>query len=290
MSKALSREVLEVERLLPEIRATHAAFLKSGKETVELAKQIGDRLWKLKECVKHGEWASVVENRCEFSTRTAQTYMKLSGGWELLEKQEAAATTIDGCVKLIGQAKPKGGDNGNQSRKAPKSAGPSIGTQKTDAPIPATKVVEVEVSPEVPGVTVTERDECPKGGDHARGADGTCDKCLDPPPVKQYADTFDTETFVSSSINLAEKQTPYDEILNAITAITKTWNKLTSDERDGVYVIDKRQRVERILKELRAPIAQARPHALCDHCEGKGCKKCHNCGWWPRSVVEGLKK
>jgi hypothetical protein len=108
--------------------------------------------------------------------------------------------------------------------------------------------------------------------------------------VKQYGDTFDPPTFSNGKCDLAAKQAPYDAMLNAITSITKHWNAVTEDERDGVYAVDKKNRVNQILKDLRPPIAQARPHALCDHCEGKGCKKCHNCGWWPRSVVEGLKK
>lgn len=109
--------------------------------------------------------------------------------------------------------------------------------------------------------------------------------------VKQYADTFEPATFSSNGhVDLAAKQAPYDDMLNAITSITKHWNAITSDERDGVYAVDKKNRVEQLLRDLRPPIAQARPHALCDHCEGKGCKKCQNCGWWPRSVVEGLRK
>jgi muconolactone delta-isomerase len=109
--------------------------------------------------------------------------------------------------------------------------------------------------------------------------------------VKQYRDTFEPATFDSNGhADLAAKQAPYDDMLNALTSITKTWNIVTSDERDGVYAVDKKNRVEQLLRDLRPPIAQARPHALCSHCEGKGCKKCQNCGWWPRSVVEGLKK
>jgi hypothetical protein len=108
--------------------------------------------------------------------------------------------------------------------------------------------------------------------------------------VKQYGDTFDPPTFANGKCDLAAKQAPYDDMLNAITSITKHWNAVTGDERDGVYAVDKKNRVEQLLRDLRPPIAQARPHALCDHCEGKGCKKCQNCGWWPRSVVEGLKK
>lgn len=135
----LTKEQVTIERLLPDIRATHKEFLKSGQETVDLARQIGDMLWKLKECVKHGEWVKLVEDRCEFAIRTAQTYMKVSGGWNLLEKKEAAATTIDGCVKLIGQANPKKGGKTNAVRKAPKAASASLSKPKTDTPKPASE-------------------------------------------------------------------------------------------------------------------------------------------------------
>lgn len=117
----LTKEQATVEKLLPEIRATHKAFLKSGQETVELARQIGDMLWKLKECVKQGEWTPIVEDRCEFDIRSAQTYMKVSGGWGIIEQQKVPPTSIDGCVKLIGQ---KGGKT-KALRKSTNSGGSS---------------------------------------------------------------------------------------------------------------------------------------------------------------------
>jgi hypothetical protein len=164
----LTKEQATVEKLLPEIRATHKAFLLSGKETVELARQIGDYLWKLKECVKHGEWQSIVEDRCEFTMRTAQTYMKLAGGWELLEKKEAAATTIDGCVKLIGQATPKKRVTQKRSgvRISTKSGGKSGSHQQTSAP------QADAANPDGP---------CPHGGEHDYD-DEACKRCHDPKP------------------------------------------------------------------------------------------------------------
>lgn len=131
---------------------------------------------------------------------------------------------------------------------------------------------------------------CPHGGEHDYD-DEACRNCHDPKPaVKQYNDPFNPADFSDSPLDLKAKQAAYDRMLNSITAIQKEWNAVTADERDGVYAVDKRNRVNRLLEELRPPIAQARPHAICDHCTGKGCKKCQNCGWWPRSVVEGLKR
>lgn len=247
MTTILTKEQATIERLLPDIRATHKEFLKSGQATVELARQIGDMLWKLKECVKHGEWVKLVEDRCEFEIRTAQTYMKVAGGWDLLEKKEAAATTIDGAVKLIGQASPKKGGKAHSSRKAPKA-----GKAKSNGKPPSQSDAPAEPPPE----------------------------SFDPDEIEAQDDTLD----------LAAKQAPYDEMLNALTSISRLWGQVVSDERDGVYAMDKRQRVELLIRDLRGPIAQARPHAVCSECGGKGCRKCQNCGWWPRSVVEGLKK
>lgn len=130
----LTKEQATVEKLLPDIRATHKEFLKSGQQTVELARQIGDMLWKLKECVQHGEWAQLVEDRCEFEIRTAQAYMKLSGGWNLLEKKEAAATTIDGAVKLICQATPRKGGKTKSRRISPKSEGAKSEQRQNNTP------------------------------------------------------------------------------------------------------------------------------------------------------------
>lgn len=110
-----------------------------------------------------------------------------------------------------------------------------------------------------------------------------------PPGVTQFNDKFEP-TAEPDAFDLAAKQAPYDEMLNHITQISRVWGEVTKDERDGVYALDKRQRVEVLLRDLRGPIAQARPHSVCEHCEGKGCKKCQNCGWWPRSVVEGMRK
>lgn len=94
----------------------------------------------------------------------------------------------------------------------------------------------------------------------------------------------------TDSPDLAALQAPYDVMLNAITQIKKLWNEVTADERDGVYVAQKRQRVLTLLDDLRPPIAQARPMKVCTFCKGKGCEKCSGCGWWPRSVVEGLSR
>lgn len=186
----LTKEQATIEKLLPDIRATHKEFLKSGQETVELARQIGDMLWKLKECVKHGEWGPLVEQRCEFTIRTATTYMKISGGWELLEKKTAAATTIDGCVKLIGQATPKKSGKKNGVPKSPTSGGSSVQRSKTDSPQTEENAGE-DARKEAPGTKPQEQDpRPPRNGTDKPGVSqdyGTCPNCAS---KKWTADDF----------------------------------------------------------------------------------------------------
>lgn len=109
-------------------------------------------------------------------------------------------------------------------------------------------------------------------------------------PLNAHVAGFVEEAEKPAKLDLAKKQEPYDAYLNHITQAKKLWNQIVSDERDGAYAVEKRQRVLTALESAFNPVAQARPHAVCDHCKGTGCKKCSSCGWWPRSVVEGHKK
>ena len=106
-------------------------------------------------------------------------------------------------------------------------------------------------------------------------------------------DTFDPkelEAAAAFDASLAGLQKPYDEMLNALTKVRTLWNQVCGNAKHGVYAVEKRTRVDKTLDELRAPIAQARPEMHCQRCEGKGCEKCRNCGWWPKSVVHLLAK
>jgi hypothetical protein len=106
---SLTKQEKAIESLLPKIRSAHSKMVETGQTTIELARDIGEMLWVLKENTTHGEWTKLVEDRCEFSIKSAQTYMKVSAGWEKIKKQDATPATIEGCVKLLkGPPKKKG--------------------------------------------------------------------------------------------------------------------------------------------------------------------------------------
>jgi hypothetical protein len=182
---------------------------------------------------------------------------------------------------------------------------------KPQASVTGTPATSTASSPDLPSGGTANRTEsgsqdsgdageCPRGGDHewVEDDDGTfCQKCKDPEPVKNGPLDFPTKILdkqiaaaKAGELDITALQAKYDTMLNCITQITKIWNEVCADERDGVYVAPKKQRVITALGELRPPIAQARPMKVCTFCKGKGCEKCSGCGWWPRSVVEGLSR
>jgi hypothetical protein len=154
---------LEVERLLSDINAHFKDFKRAGKETIQNAVKMGEILWKIKELVPHGKFASTVESRCDFSDRTAQTYMKLAGGWdEIVERLgiQAYEMTIIGGLRVLSSTKE-----------------PARIEQKK-------KELRISYSPSKSNhKPVDGTDECPHGGPHDYDEEA-CKKCHDPRPDK----------------------------------------------------------------------------------------------------------
>jgi len=89
---------------------------------------------------------------------------------------------------------------------------------------------------------------------------------------------------------LAELQAPYDELLTALVKVRKMWNSLAGDKFHAVHCAQKNQRVTTALTDCRAAISTARPACKCKRCAGKGCQKCHQSGYWPKSVLDAVEK
>lgn len=297
MSKAiLTKEQATVEKLLPDIRATHTEFLKSGQTTVDLARQIGDMLWKLKECVKHGEWQPLIEDRCELPMRTATAYMKLSGGWELLEKKEAAASTINGCIKLICQSKPKKGGKRLAKPKAPKAAGSNGKHQQTSAP---------QTGPCIrTGAEHKWGDDCDLPGHKC------CLECGEPDgPVNRKVSggvTFDPAELTSDSKDAFGDQAPaalrqvfelseeFDAQRAKLSGI-KSWITQRLGHPGAAVLIDAEQRIKTDIDQAAAELKFARPYCACVYCQNKApkvanCTACNGRGWITEPIYKAAPK
>lgn len=205
MSNVLTAGERAVERLLPEINANHRECMKCGNDALSHAIQAGELLAQLKEAAKHGEFLAIIEKRCDFSTRTAQSYMKLATTLPpLLKKQGkelAVDATVGGCLKLIGE-----------SQKGGKAQAVRISPPPKDEPVAESE----ERSP----TSEAEADD-PVGDacDHEWATDdsGTfCVRCKQDKPgepepwtppegVKKYADKFEPEAAESKPGELFSK-------------------------------------------------------------------------------------
>lgn len=87
---------------------------------------------------------------------------------------------------------------------------------------------------------------------------------------------------------LAELQRPYREAVNAINEIRRTFSKLIEDPKTGAHLGPPWNRIKKALDDAKTPLAQAAPAAWCPKCKGKGCAKCQQTGWLPKSVWDGL--
>jgi len=92
--------------LVEEINTEHDKFRSSFKTTFHSAMRAGDLLNAAKTLVGHGNWASWVEENCEFSDRTARVYMRLANNRpkveEMLDKSAGSADlSIDGVLREL---------------------------------------------------------------------------------------------------------------------------------------------------------------------------------------------
>lgn len=111
-----------------------------------------------------------------------------------------------------------------------------------------------------------------------------------PPRKISGGTTFDVGEIEAASEPLADFQAPYDAILNHLKQIRQQFNQLAEDPRHGVYLVEKRTRIQKAIDEVRDPLAMARPERLCGECEGNGCHKCRQTGWWTKAFVQSFKK
>src|ERR1700722_10551482 len=78
----------EAKQLLPSIKAEHKAVLEALESGLGHAIKAGEYLAAAKKLVGHGEWAKWVERNCEFSYRTARSYLRVHALKDKLPKRE----------------------------------------------------------------------------------------------------------------------------------------------------------------------------------------------------------
>jgi hypothetical protein len=103
---ALTTAQKDANALIPDIKAAYEAHLRSGNEMMSLAIEIGKGLLQMKKLLPHGEFQVLVEERFDFSYRSAANYMRIAEGIERLPSGvEPEDMSIRGLLKLVNESK-----------------------------------------------------------------------------------------------------------------------------------------------------------------------------------------
>lgn len=297
----LSKDVLKVERLLPEINANHRECIKSGREAVNHAIQAGELLLELKEAVKHGEWEETIK-RCDFSLATAKTYMTISDKlpeiMKSLGKEGPSELTIRGGMKLIAEAKkPKPSQIASAPAISPKAGGNGSHKTKSDA---ANTVDAVSVRKSEPIDPIEAA--CQHEWD-----DEACTKCHAPRPSKiSGGTTFDVAELTSEAKDAFGKEAPddlrqafelageFDAARAKLTAI-KSWMTQRKNHPGAVLLAGAAQRIRTDIDNADREIKFTKPHCVCVYCRNKSpkvanCTACKGLGWITQPIYEAAPK
>ncbi|WP_339908275.1 DUF3102 domain-containing protein [Symmachiella dynata] len=90
-----------------EIANAHRECESALKAGLDKANRVGELLLEAKQAVPHGGWSAWVEENCEFSLRTAQTYMRINREFPTLSKaQRVAHLPLREAADLLAEPKP----------------------------------------------------------------------------------------------------------------------------------------------------------------------------------------
>lgn len=100
---AIVRPSEDLESLAVAINAEHEAVEMTGRQTLEHAREAGEKLIQAKKLCGHGKWLKWVEKTLPFSDQTARNYMRVAAHWEeiktALNLQEALRWLTDDPIE-----------------------------------------------------------------------------------------------------------------------------------------------------------------------------------------------
>ena len=102
-------EMVPMVALAEAISREHEAAVNAAREGLQHARRAGALLLEAKGQCAHGEWLPWVHERCAFSERTAQVYMRIARQWPELENpQRVADLPLRQAVALLAEPREAG--------------------------------------------------------------------------------------------------------------------------------------------------------------------------------------
>lgn len=93
----------DLTQLVAEVNRHHRAMQELLEKSLDHAKDAGDALIKIKASLPHGEFGNWIAENCEFSDRTARTYMTIAESWGSIaaNRKRFRNQSVRQAVKLL---------------------------------------------------------------------------------------------------------------------------------------------------------------------------------------------
>lgn len=91
----------DLVRRLDTINRHHRRAKEHVQQALEHARAAGELLAKLKASLPPGTFQRAIAQHCEFSDRTARSYLTIANGWGQLTSGSAAVSSIRGALRML---------------------------------------------------------------------------------------------------------------------------------------------------------------------------------------------
>jgi uncharacterized ParB-like nuclease family protein len=108
--------------------------------------------------------------------------------------------------------------------------------------------------------------------------------------AEEDATDFDPENLPAGKIDIDALAQPFEGWINSLNRMKRELVAQAEDPRNGAHLHDKITRITTEIDEIKSTLKSMTPAAVCEGCEGDGCKKCANSGFWTKAIVESKKR
>lgn len=255
-STAANLPSVNLDVLRSEISAAHMECERSLKAGLENAARVGELLAVAKEAIPHGQWETWVGENCEFSLRTAQTYMRVNRELPAVSKaQRSALLSIKSAIEVLAEPKPI----------------------------------------EIPRTT-PRRQNKPRALDQAVGVSHETEEAGETDETGQIEDAHDSPAEVDPIEDDLKTLIPgwvkeFDQLIRGYTALLKEAERLSQIAGSGHLDANRIDELTAKTRACQAVLKSCKPHSVCPYCEaelpkGATCKACDGLGYVTKVIAE----
>jgi hypothetical protein len=269
---------LPLDKLAAKANTAHLQVEEGVRYALVHARRAGELLAAAKRQLKHGEWLPWIEQNCQFSERTAQTYLRVHREWGRItaKAQDTADLTLSHAIELLT-------DRRAEAPPAEKAA-PEQHPAARNGREPGTRGAGPDKAPDSEPHDEPACHETPPGDGPAAAAPEPALDALGRPVPPALAPAFAArETFREARLLVRRLNVLLTAIATSPGGAHLARDLSRREDQGRVYYRS------RALEDFDAALKFHEPHsALCPWCEqehsgrtDRACKACFGLGWVP---------